>query len=91
MGSSCSRRYNWRCFLGLFATTAVNAGGSNGLVYGNPGFFAIEVVAVILASVYAFIFTYIMLLIIDRFTPIRLTEKEEESVDESILGESAHI
>jgi len=32
-----------------------------------------------------------MLLIIDRFTPIRLTEKEEESVDESILGESAYI
>ena len=77
--------------LGIFATTAVNAGGTNGLIYGNPGFFAIEVLAVLLASAYAFIFTYIMLFIIDKLTPIRLTEKEEESVDESLLGESAYI
>ncbi len=77
--------------LGIFATTTVNAGGANGLIYGNPGFFAIELVAVLFAAVYAFIFTYVMLLIIDRFTPIRLTEKEEESVDETLLGESAYI
>jgi hypothetical protein len=32
-----------------------------------------------------------MLWIIDKFTPIRLTEKEEESVDEALLGESAYI
>lgn len=78
-------------FLGLFATTSVNAGGANGLFYGNPGFFIKEVVAVLFASAYAFIFTYVMLLIIDKFTPIRLTEKEEESVDEILLGESAYI
>ena len=77
--------------LGLFATTTVNAGGANGLIYGNPGFFIIEVVAVLFASLYAFIFTYVMLFIIDKFTPIRLTEKEEESVDEALLGESAYI
>ena len=40
---------------------------------------------------YAFIFTYVMLFIIDRFTPVRLTEKEEESVDEALHGESAYI
>ncbi len=77
--------------LGLFATSTVNAGGANGLIYGNLGFFAIEVVAVLLASVYAFFFTYVMLFIIDKFTPIRLTEKEEESVDEALHGESAYI
>ncbi len=78
-------------FLGLFATTAVNAGGTNGLIYGNPGFFAKEVVAVLFASAYAFIFTYVMLFIIDKFTPVRLTEKEEKSVDEAMLGESAYL
>jgi len=78
-------------FLGLFATTTVNAGGANGLIYGNPGFFALELFSVFIASVYAFLFTYFMFWIIDKFTPIRLTEKEEESVDESILGESAYI
>jgi ammonium transporter, Amt family len=78
-------------FLGLFATTAVNAGGANGLIYGNSNFFIIEVIAVVIASAYAFIFTYVMLFIIDRFTPVRLTEKEEESVDEALHGESAYI
>jgi hypothetical protein len=32
-----------------------------------------------------------MLFIIDKLTPIRLIEKEEESVDESLFGESAYI
>jgi Amt family ammonium transporter len=77
--------------LGLFATTSVNAGGTNGLLYGNSRFFAIEVFAVVAASAYAFIFTYAMLWIIDKFTPIRLTEKEEESVDEALHGESAYL
>ena len=78
-------------FLGLFATSAVNAGGADGLIYGNSNFFIIEVIAVLIASAYAFIFTYVMLYIIDRFTPVRLTEKEEESVDEALHGESAYI
>jgi Amt family ammonium transporter len=77
--------------LGIFATTAVNAGGSDGLLYGNARFFVTEVLAVIIASAYAFFFTYAMLWIIDRFTPIRLTEQEEESVDESLHGESAYL
>ncbi len=77
--------------LGLFATTSVNPGATNGLLYGNSRFFAIEVFAVLAASAYAFVFTYAMLWIIDKFTPIRLTEKEEESVDEALHGESAYL
>jgi Amt family ammonium transporter len=77
--------------LGLFATTSVNAGGTNGLLYGGSRFFAVEVFAVLAASAYAFVFTYAMLWIIDKFTPIRLTEKEEESVDEALHGESAYL
>jgi Amt family ammonium transporter len=77
--------------LGLFATTSVNAGATNGLFYGNSRFFEIEVLAVVAASAYAFFFTYAMLWIIDRLTPIRLTEKEEESVDEALHGESAYL
>jgi Amt family ammonium transporter len=77
--------------LGLFATTSVNAGGTDGLLYGNSRFFAVEVFAVLAASAYAFVFTYAMLWIIDKFTPIRLTEKEEESVDEALHGESAYL
>ena len=77
--------------LGLFATKDVNPGGEDGLWFGNAGFFAIEVGSVILASVYAFVFTYGMLWMIDKFTPIRLTETGEESVDETLHGESAYL
>ncbi len=59
--------------LGLFATTAFNASGANGLFHGNPAFFMKELVAVLLSSVYAFVFTYAMLWIIDRFTPVKVT------------------
>ena len=77
--------------LGIFATTSVNAGGADGLVFGGFKFFGTEVLAVVMASAYAFCFTYAMLWIIDRLTPIRLTEKEEESVDEALHGESAYL
>ncbi len=77
--------------LGIFATTAVNANGTNGLLYGNASFFVIEVLAVAGASLYAFVFTYAMLFIINRFTSIRLTEQEEESLDESLHGECAYL
>lgn len=77
--------------LGIFATTAVNTNGTNGLLYGNASFFVIEVLAVAGASLYAFVFTYAMLFIINRFTSIRLTEQEEESLDESLHGECAYL
>jgi len=77
--------------LGIFATTTVNANGANGLLYGNANFFIIELLAVGGASLYAFVFTYVMLWIINKFTPIRTTQEEEESVDELLHGECAYL
>ena len=77
--------------LGLFASSAFNPAGADGLLHGNPSFFFKEVVAVLFSSVWAFGFTYAMLCIINRFTPVKVSEASEEiGLDESIHGEHAY-
>jgi Amt family ammonium transporter len=77
--------------LGLFANSAFNPAGTNGLFYGNPGFFGKQVVAVLFSSVWAFGFTYGMLRVIDIFTPVKVEMMSEEiGLDESIHGEHAY-
>ncbi len=78
--------------LGLFAQLSINPQGSNGLFFGNATFFGKEVVAVIGASLYAFLFTLFMLWLINKITPVRVTEEEEEmGLDEGEHGESAYL
>jgi Amt family ammonium transporter len=77
--------------LGLFANSAFNPAGTNGLLYGNPGFFFKQLVAVLFSSVWAFGFTYGMLRIIDIFTPVKVEMMSEEiGLDESLHGEHAY-
>jgi ammonium transporter, Amt family len=78
--------------LGLFASRAVNPGGSDGLLLGGASFFLKEVLSVLAASVYAFGFTYLMLATINRFIPVKVTGDEEATgVDEVLHGENAYI
>ena len=78
--------------LGVFASTTFNPNGANGLLHGNPTFFMKEVVAVLGSSVYAFIFTYAMLWIIDKFTTVKVSEDVENSgLDEGLHGETAYL
>jgi Amt family ammonium transporter len=78
--------------LGIFATTAFNPNGTDGLVAGNPEFFFKELAAVALSSIWAFGFTYGMLWLIDRFTPVRVGEGVEESgLDSGVHGEEAYV
>ena len=76
--------------LGIFGSTAINAGGADGLLRGGSGFFAKELVAILGSSVYAFAFTYGMLWIINKVIPVRTTEVEEGELDTSLHGESAY-
>lgn len=77
--------------LGVFGTVAVNANGANGLLYGDSGFFVKQILAVVISSIYAFAFTWVMLWVIDRITPVKLTRKEEEiGLDEILHGEHAY-
>ena len=77
--------------LGVFASTAVNGAGADGLWFGNSSFFFKQVVAVVGASAYAFVFTYVMLAIINLITPVRVSEAEEmEGLDIALHGEKAY-
>jgi len=77
--------------LGVFATGAVNAAGADGLINGGTAFFVKELVAVVAAAAYAFIFTYVMLIVINFITPVRVpAEKENEGLDISEHGEIAY-
>lgn len=77
--------------LGVFASTAVNAAGADGLYFGGSDFFFKEIVAVVAAGAYAFIFTYIMLILINLFVKVRVSEAQEmEGLDSSIHGENAY-
>jgi Amt family ammonium transporter len=61
------------------------------LLYGDPTFLLKQVVAVTFSSVWAFVFTYAMLRIIDMFTTVKVSEMSEEiGLDESIHGEHAY-
>ena len=76
---------------GLFATTAVNAAGANGLFFGNPAQVGIQFIAVAVTWIYAGGMTWILLKVIGMFTPLRVEEEEEAlGLDASQHGELAY-
>src|SRR5271169_3852695 len=78
--------------LGVFADISMNPSGSNGLLLGNGMFFMKEIVAVVGAAIYSFVFMYIMLWIINKVTPVHVSAAEEEAgLDESLHGEKAYL
>jgi Amt family ammonium transporter len=77
--------------LGLFATTAVNANGANGWIAGNAPFFLRELAAVVGCSLYAFLFSYGVLWLINRISPVKVSAEEEASgLDAALHGELAY-
>jgi len=75
--------------LGIFASSSIN--GQSGLLEGNSSFFLKEVVAVLGAAAYAFVFTYIMLMLINFITKVKVTDDEESmGLDASLHGEKAY-
>jgi Amt family ammonium transporter len=77
--------------LGVFATKSFNPAGADGLASGNPGFFFAEAGAVALAIVWALGFTFAMLWLIDRITPVRVDAAAELGLDEALHGEQAYV
>jgi len=63
---------------GLFASKAINDAGDNGLFFGNPGLFGVQVLAVLTTWVYAFVVTLILLKVLDWTMGLRVSEEEEE-------------
>jgi Amt family ammonium transporter len=78
--------------VGVFAWSSMNAASQDGLLHGNPGLLGIQAAAVVIAVVWAFAFTYGMLYIISKITPVRVGEAGEEAgLDVSEHGEKAYL
>ena len=76
---------------GLFASKAINAAGSDGLFFGNPGQLWTQIVAVLVTMVYSFIATLIILYIIKAIMGVRVSEEDEfVGCDTSEHGETAY-
>ena len=76
--------------VGLFATSAVNP-VVQGLFYGNPSQLVIQAIAVMVVAAFAFAGSYILLRLVDVFSPLRVSPKEEdEGLDLSQHGEEAY-
>ncbi len=77
--------------LGIFADASINSAGTNGLLLGGTSFFFKELVAVLGTSIYAFGISYAMLWLINKITPVKVSNTDEENgLDEALHGEAAY-
>ena len=63
---------------GIFATKTINAGGNNGLFYGNPEFFFTQLKGLGIVIAYSFSVSYGIFKFINWVMPMRVSEADEE-------------
>jgi Amt family ammonium transporter len=63
---------------GLFATTSVNPAGADGLFYGNPKLFLIQLVATVATAAFAGLVTFLLLTLLDRTMGIKSDEQDQD-------------
>lgn len=62
---------------GLFATRTVNSAGADGLFYGNPHQFLVQVIAAVASAAFAFAATFVIIQLVKATIGLRVTEEEE--------------
>jgi Amt family ammonium transporter len=76
---------------GIFATTAVNPAGANGLLYGNPAQLGIQAIAAGITIVFAFSVTFIIARVLRATVGLSVTDTEEQvGLDIAEHGERAY-
>src|SRR5262249_55076616 len=76
---------------GVFAPTAWNPSGTDGLLLGGANFFLVETANVVITTGYAFCFCYAALWLIVKVVKVKASETEEEAgLDEALHGENAY-
>jgi len=76
---------------GVFATTSVNAGGANGLIYGNAALLGVQTLAVVCTIAFTAPATALALGVLGAIAPLRVPLADELSgVDVSEHGEHAY-
>jgi ammonium transporter, Amt family len=78
--------------LGVFAYLTVNAAGADGLVAGRAAFFGKQVVAAVLVAAYAFVVTWLILKVLNRFEAVRVPDELElQGLDAEMREQEAYI
>jgi len=62
---------------GLFASKVVNPGGADGLFFGNPGLFGIQLLVAAVTTIFSIIGTFVILKLVDSMTGLRVSSEEE--------------
>ncbi|HOX08826.1 MAG TPA: ammonium transporter [Planctomycetota bacterium] len=62
---------------GLWASTAVNPAGANGLFYGGIKLFGVQLLAVAVSAVYSFGASYLLFRLVGAIVPLRVSEHDE--------------
>lgn len=76
---------------GLFASKAVNSGGADGLLFGNPKLIFVQGITVAATWVFAAVMTMILLKILDATMGLRVTKENEiTGLDMSEHGETGY-
>jgi Amt family ammonium transporter len=63
--------------VGIWATKTVNAGGVDGLLYGNPHQLWLQTKAVVITMIYSFVMSMILFKIVDFVIGLRVRERDE--------------
>ncbi|MEI6125204.1 MAG: ammonium transporter [Pseudomonadota bacterium] len=76
---------------GLFATKTINPGGADGLFYGNPRQFIVQLIAVAVTALFAFTMTFFGAKLLNKIMGLSVTDNEEiVGLDVSEHGERAY-
>jgi ammonium transporter, Amt family len=64
---------------GIFASKGINAAvTTEGLAYGELGLFTTHLIALVIVSVFAFVMSYLILMVTDFIEPLRVSEEDEK-------------
>jgi Amt family ammonium transporter len=76
---------------GVFATTAVNTAGADGLWYGNAGQVGKQALAIAVTLVWSFVLSFVILKVVDAVFGLRVPDDDETTgLDLSQHGESGY-
>lgn len=77
--------------LGIFASKAINPGGVDGLIYGNPVQLFIQMKGILIVGVYAFVVSWVLFKVIHTVIGLRVSSEDEvRGLDSTQHSETAY-
>jgi Amt family ammonium transporter len=62
---------------GLCASKIINPAGADGLFYGNPGLFGVQLLVAVVTTIFSMVGTFVILKLVDSMTGLRVSSDEE--------------